>query len=254
MIFVYILAGLVGLFFLILLLLYFVEPTMLALPYSWLLWATMKSPPYLDMEQHFPRHQLLKDNWETIRDELNEILAKHKDDLPRFHEIDQVQTLISANDKVPWRIFVFKAYDNWMDDNCFLAPKTTALLKQLPEVKSAIFSVLDGAKHIPPHRGFYKGVLRYHLALKVPTSAPAYITVGGQKYDWSEGEDVIFDDSYVHSVQNEADEIRVVLFCDVFRKEDIPKWLRRMNEAVFAMRVTSGRLRGAVGKAAVIPR
>src|SRR4051812_31569052 len=33
---------------------------------------------------------------------------------------------------------------------------------------TAMFSVLLPHKHIPPHRGPWKGVLRYHLALRTP--------------------------------------------------------------------------------------
>ena len=35
-------------------------------------------------------------------------------------------------------------------------------------MKLAFFSILAPGKHIPEHRGSLKGVIRYHLALKVP--------------------------------------------------------------------------------------
>jgi hypothetical protein len=38
---------------------------------------------------------------------------------------------------------------------------------------TALFSVLLPHKHIPPHRGPWKGVLRYHLALRTPADETA---------------------------------------------------------------------------------
>ena len=36
-------------------------------------------------------------------------------------------------------------------------------------MKSAFFSILAPGKHIPKHYGKHKGIIRYHLALKVPS-------------------------------------------------------------------------------------
>jgi beta-hydroxylase len=53
-----------------------------------------------------------------------------------------------------------------------------------------------------------------HLGLSCPPEAA--ILVDGRRYSWRDGEDVLFDDTYVHEVANEsATRPRVVLFCDV---------------------------------------
>lgn len=41
--------------------------------------------------------------------------------------------------------------------------------------------------------------------------------VDGQVYAWRDGEDVMFDETYVHWVKNETEQTRVILFCDVER-------------------------------------
>jgi beta-hydroxylase len=205
----------------------------------------------VNVQQHFPESAILKENWRTIRDELESILAHHRKEVPRFHEIDRVQQMISGGDEIPWRVFILKGYGLWLEENCALAPKTTELLQGIPRVTSAMFSILEPHKNIPAHRGFYKGVYRYHLALKVPASGEVFLAVDGQRHHWKEGEDVLFDDSYRHWVKNESDELRVVLFIDVLRDKDLPRWLSRLNRWIFAQRVRSHRLKTALGKAVV---
>ena len=229
--------------------LYIVEPSLIAVTFSLVLRLFFRNPPMIDMEKEFKDHQILKDNWETIRAELLEVL-KDEEAIPKFHEVDKIQRFINDGDKSPWRVFMFKAYDNWQDSNCAKAPKTTALLKQVPGITTAMFSILGPYKHIPPHNGFYKGVYRYHLGLVIPKSGECYIENGGQRYDWKDGEDVLFDDTYKHAVWNKTDETRVVLFCDVFRT-DLPKIFQPVNRWVYSLREKSPRLKKVLKNAEV---
>ena len=229
---------------------FLVQPALLTLPYTTFIKLFVKNPPYLDLEKHFPQHKLFKENWETIRQELLEVL-KDEENVPKFHEVDSIQRFISAKDNVPWRTFIIKAYGKWADGNAEKTPITTSLLKQTPQITTAMFSILDGGKHIPPHMGFFKGVMRYHLGLVVPEDAPCYITVGGKKYSWKNGEDVLFDDTYMHEVWNKSSQRRVVLFCDVYREQDLPKWVQYFNRKMFEMLSSSNRLKKALKKAEV---
>ncbi|OEJ99642.1 aspartyl/asparaginyl beta-hydroxylase domain-containing protein [Roseivirga misakiensis] len=229
--------------------LYFVEPSLIAISFSLILRLFFKNPPIVDVDEHFKGHQLLKDNWEVIRDELLEVL-KDESSIPKFHEIDKIQRFIADGDKAAWRIFMFMGYNNWQEANCARAPKTTALLKQLPDITTAMFSILSPYKHIPPHNGFYKGVYRYHLGLVIPKNGECYIVNGGERYDWQEGEDILFDDTYKHAVWNKTDETRVVLFCDVFRT-DLPKFFQPINRWVYGLRERSGRLKKVIKNAEV---
>ena len=52
----------------------------------------------------------------------------------------------------------------------------------------------------------------------VPSPAEACgIKVGGITAHWHEGESMVFDDTFEHSVWNESDGTRVVLFLDILR-------------------------------------
>ena len=85
-------------------------------------------------------------------------------------------------------------------------------------MQTAFFSILAPRKHIPDHRGPFKGLLRYHLALKIPEPRElCRIDVGGELRHWEEGKSLLFDDTYVHEAWNDSDDVRVVLFVDVVR-------------------------------------
>jgi beta-hydroxylase len=92
------------------------------------------------------------------------------------------------------------------------------LLDSIPGLTTAFFSILSPHKRISEHRGPWRGVLRYHLALQVPEPLEqAGISVGGKVKHWREGQSLLFDDSYRHFAWNETDGVRVVLFVDVIR-------------------------------------
>ena len=56
--------------------------------------------------------------------------------------------------------------------------------------------MLSPGKHIPAHRGPYKGVLRYHLGLKIPEPREGCrIRVGEEVRHWEEGASLLFDDT-----------------------------------------------------------
>jgi len=170
--------------------------------------------PFLDPAT-FPWVRTLEDNWKTIRADLDEVLA-YREQLPNFQDISADQGSITDDDR--WKTFFFFGYGFKSETNCARCPETTRLLEQVPGMTTAFFSILSPHKHIPDHRGPYKGVLRYHLALMVPEPREASrIRVDEQFANWEEGRSLLFDDSYEHEAWNDSDGVRVVLFMDVIR-------------------------------------
>ena len=229
---------------------YFVEPFFYAFLFSKLIELVVKNPPFLEVEKAFPEARLLRDNWKVIQEEARALLA-NVESIPQFHEVDRLQRFISAKDNVAWRTFFFKGFNKWLPQNCARAPRTADLLRGLPIISTAMFSIIDGGKHIPLHVGFFKSVLRYHLGLVVPDDAPVYIVVNGQEYHWREGEDVLFDDTYRHEVWNKSRERRVVLFCDVLRDQTLPPLFRGVNRLMFRMLAGSRKLKRAAQRAEI---
>lgn len=237
-------------FLLLLALIYFIEPFLYAFLFSKMIELFVKNTPYLEVGEVFPEARILKENWKVIREELDEVL-KNIEAIPKFHEVDKLQRIISAKDDIAWRTFIMKGFDKWLPHNCEQVPRTAELLRQVPQISTAMFSIIDGGKHIPPHYGFFKSVLRYHLALMVPADSEVYITVDGEKYYWKEGEDVLFDDTFLHEVWNNSDQRRVVLFCDVMRDKTLPPFFRWINRVMFAVLQKSGKLKKAAKRAEV---
>lgn len=181
----------------------------------------ISGPPVLDVAHHFAGSQHFVDAWQTLRDEalaIGNTLA----DVPRFHELMAQQAEISANDGRDWRMFVVKAYGVPMHKNMARCPALTALVDANPDVLSASLSFLAPHKHIPAHRGPFKGVIRYYLGLSIPLAAdgrPATVLrIAGTDYRIGNGEYLLWDDTYTHEVWNRSDEVRIALLLDIRRR------------------------------------
>jgi ornithine lipid ester-linked acyl 2-hydroxylase len=166
--------------------------------------------------------------WETIRRELMRVL-EDREALPNFQDISKDQVEITDDDR--WKTLFLYGYGFEAKLGVELCPQTAALMREIPGMTTAMFSILSPRKHILDHRGPYKGVLRYHLGLIVPKDAEACrIRVGEDIRHWEEGKSMVFDDTYNHEVWNDTDETRVVLFVDVLRPLPAP-W-DQLNRAI----------------------
>lgn len=186
--------------------------------------------------------RFLEDNVSTIRGELDEIL-EHPERIPNFQDISRDQTHLT-NDQ-GWKTFFLRIYGYRIDGNCELCPETARIVESIPGIYTAVFSILTPGKHIPRHRGPYKGVLRCHLPLVVPERAEdCWIEVGGEVRHWETGRCLVFDDTYRHRVENNTDEARVVLFLDIKRPMNPPGNL--FNDVVLGLIRRSPLIRDAV--------
>ncbi len=173
--------------------------------------------------ERFPWVKHVEENWTVIREELERVLEDHEG-LANFQDISKDQIEITDDDR--WKTFFLYGYGFKAKLGVEMCPRTAALMEQIPGMKTAMFSILSPRKHILDHRGPYKGVLRYHLGLIVPTDAEACrIRVGEDIRHWQEGKSMIFDDTFNHEVWNDTDQTRVVLFVDVLRPLPFPESL-----------------------------
>ncbi|MGB2691738.1 MAG: aspartyl/asparaginyl beta-hydroxylase domain-containing protein [Thermodesulfobacteriota bacterium] len=177
------------------------------------------NPPIYD-NSTFPWVKEIEDNWEKIREEINQVMQR-REDLPSFHEImPEVETITTDNN---WKTFFLAGYGLESDENTKRCPETTKLLKKIPGMKTAMFSILSPNKHIPAHKGPFNGVLRYHLGLIVPEpKEKCRIRIDKEIKHWDEGESIIFDDTYNHEVWNDTEGFRAVLFVDFVRPVKFP--------------------------------
>jgi aspartyl/asparaginyl beta-hydroxylase (cupin superfamily) len=157
----------------------------------------------------------LEAEWKTIRRELDDVLS-YQEALPNFQDISIDQLSLTDDDR--WKTYFFYGYGFKSEPNCARCPETARIVERIPGMQTAMFSILAPHKHLPPHTGPYKGVLRYHLGLVIPASDERVgIKVGGQTAHWHEGKSLVFDDTFEHEAWNDTDDTRVVLFVDVVR-------------------------------------
>ncbi len=78
-----------------------------------------------------------------------------------------------------------------------------------------MFAMLPPGSTLTLHRDPYAGSLRYHLGLDTPNDDGCTIVVDGERYSWRDGEDVVFDETYLHWAENTTQKDRIILFCDI---------------------------------------
>jgi beta-hydroxylase len=205
--------------------------TLLA-PFNVLLYAFSAVPgrPYLDLK-HFPELSVLRDNWETIREEARVLMGGGG----LKAASDHVDIGFNSFFQRGWRRFYLKWYDVPPPSAVALCPKTVALLQEVPSVNAAMFALLPPGARLNEHRDPSAASLRYHLGIITPNSDECYISVDGERYSWRDGKDVMFDETYLHFAENRTDQTRLILFCDVERPlHGAPvRALNRLFERIF---------------------
>ena len=184
-------------------------------PYNVLmyLFSAVPNRPILQVEM-VPELAVLRDNWRTIREEALKLFAQ-----------DQIRAADKYNDwgfnsffRTGWKRFYLKWYGAALPSARANCPNTVELLNAIPTVKGAMFASLPPGGRLVQHRDPYAGSLRYHLGLLVPKSAgDCRIFIDGEPYYWREGNDILFDETYLHYAENTTGDDRIILFCDVER-------------------------------------
>jgi len=198
------------------------------------------NPPVYD-NRTFPWSADVEKAFPVIRAELERVLTR-KADLPNFQDISTDVKVLSTDNN--WKTFFLMGFGIPSERNIALCPGTWEAVKNIPGIKTAMFSIFEPGKHLPAHRGPYNGVLRLHLGLIVPNEPDKIaIRVDKQICHWSEGKVLIFDDAYEHEAWNHSDKVRVVLFVDFVKPLRFParfvNWCL-MNLAIFTPFIQEG--------------
>ncbi len=169
---------------------------------------------------HFPWIEKLEADWEAIRDEALAVL-KHRDAIPPLAEISPDHKGLDNSNK--WRSFFLWGYGFRVDQNQERCPRTSAALRNVPGLRTAMFSIHDPGMAIPPHKGVTAGMCVFHLGLKVPQDRDnCAIRVEDQHVHWKDGEAFVFDDTREHETWNRTDEERVILLIQFDRPLRFP--------------------------------
>ncbi|QHQ34848.1 aspartyl/asparaginyl beta-hydroxylase domain-containing protein [Algicella marina] len=214
--------------------------------------AAFKTPAVVDVAEHFPAAKVLTDRYPEFRREALAITTGRE--LPANHEIMPHQKTFFEHDHIPWKMVTLRAYGYDYPENQKQMPLMEDFLKQHPDVVSATISVFPPGKHLRPHRGPFKGVWRYHLAYLVEELengvTAAELVIDGETYHLKEGDDLLWDDTFMHEAINRSENPRIVLLLDVFRG-DHPWWLGWLSRYILFLASMGQRFKGMRKRATV---
>ena len=154
----------------------------------------------------------LREQWEAIRAEAQGLLP-NLSNVPPLREVSPDHRRIMREDS--WRSLFLWGYGYKVEENCRRCPRTAALVETIPGLNSAFFSILMPGSHIRSHRGPTKALVTCHLGLMVPPDEGCRMNVAGNDVLWTEGDWLVFDDTYRHEVWNDTSEPRVILLVQV---------------------------------------
>ena len=166
--------------------------------------------PPLPGTADLPELQVLVDNWQAIRSGRCTCDAGN---IKRSEQYDDIG--FNSFFKSGWKRFYLKWYDEAHPSAGQLCPQTTALLRQIPSVKAAMFAELPPGSSwcdtaIPtPARCASPGTVH-------PNDPACFIEVDGERH-WRDGEAVVFDETFIHYAENATEHNRIILFCDIER-------------------------------------
>lgn len=163
----------------------------------------------------FPWTSRLSENCQAIAQEADSIL-RHRDAVPPLNDISPDHARIAGDGN--WRSFFLVGYGYEVPENCARAPVTAELVRRIPDLNSAFFSILEPGAVIPRHRGITRGLVTCHLGLIIPDK-PEDCTMQVEVTNcfWEKGKWLVFDDSQYHEVHNRTDQRRVILLIQVKR-------------------------------------
>lgn len=199
-------------YFIVLLAALWAEPALACFPYNVLHSLLFQTPRQWDYRAVDPNLARFQEHLPAMR---QEALAVSKDAVP-FSSHPHQRRIAQGQ---PWNVLSFVSYGTINYTNCAKCPTIASLVLQTPSIKLAMLSIMEQGTHIKRHCGYFKNVLRVHITLHVDQEDEGlrYIDVGGERYHWTQGDMVVFDDTFPHEVHNDTPGRRIVLFLDIER-------------------------------------
>ena len=177
--------------------------------------ATYSGPePYFYNPADYFWVEQLESNWEVIKEEFMPVIngsIEIKLNSPNPPYLSNPQA---------WKNIYFWNFMWQYHSNCRKFPKTYELLKSIPNLTFAEFTVLEPNSSVLPHIGETNTTIRGHLGISIPAGLPiAGIKVGSEERGWENGKVVLFSDCHFHTVWNHSAQKRFVLIFDITKDE-----------------------------------
>lgn len=210
---------------------------------TWMYFPELPAIEFFD-RSYFPWLDALEDQWQSIREELLQVLVTDQDGIQPYIDfqlsapLDQWRNL---NKSRSWSAYFLWNQGTAVADHMARCPITTRAL-DIPgrptiqaRAPTAFFSLLDPKTKIPPHTGVTNTRLTVHLPLIVPEGCG--FRVGSTTREWVPGQAWVFDDTIEHEAWNDSESPRAVLIFDVWN----PLLTVAEREAIAAVTEVYGR-------------
>lgn len=178
---------------------------------------------YIDT-QHFKDLKVLDENWEMIRDEAKAL-----------YDQGGIKASSTYNDlgfnsffKTGWKRFYLKWYESSHPSAAELCPNNGFYSKHYQPLKRQCLQSLFGQPFGQTPWSICGVTPLSFWALITPNDDRCFIDVDGERYSWRDGQSVVFDETYIHYVENKTDQNRIIFFADVERPMKV-KWMERFN-------------------------
>jgi aspartate beta-hydroxylase len=134
----------------------------------------------------------------------------------------------------PWNTYYFYLQGKAIHEHLTACPRTTEILRKVPHNGLHVcFSAIEPGGSLHPHTGPTNASLTAHLGLA--NCAGARLWVAGKMADYRDDEVLVFDDSFVHWVENGGTAVRYTLMITFWHPELNPlerEFLRRVVQSV----------------------
>src|SRR5262245_20678626 len=117
---------------------------------------------FFDVDQ-FPWAAEVGAEYKIIVEELRRLLSAERQSKHSFQSISSEMQFLT--DQQYWKTYFLYVHGHKIEANCRRCPETARIVKKVPGMVTAMFSLLDPGRELPEHRGMYKGLLRYQLGL-----------------------------------------------------------------------------------------
>jgi ornithine lipid ester-linked acyl 2-hydroxylase len=167
---------------------------------------------YYETETLYPELKIISDNFDEIKEELNNNQDKWK----------LWKDIVELDRKDGWKTIPLGGFGRWTSISEDF-PILKKYISDIDGIKLISYSKLEPGTILDVHRGWIESndLIRNHIGIIVPEKCGLWVE-GEIKYHETE-KWLSFDDSKNHSAFNKSDEDRIVLIIDMVRPDTIKR-------------------------------
>lgn len=170
--------------------------------------------------EEFQFHEILFQNREIFLAEYIKLAAQQEPLQVRNFYKTATQTHVKHDDN--WKAVPLMLFNYMFLENILSCPETFRIISRLPGCCGIMFSVLGPGKHLPAHKGIYRGIYRCLFTLQADDTGECWLRVADKKYDFKTGTSILFDETIEHEAFNATTQPRIAIYIDFYRKLPFP--------------------------------